>query len=759
MRAFVEGGGANFQQLEQVFINLTKEGGDFFNMMEKRSKTLSGLFSTLVDDLNTLRMEIGREVSELFHLKEVMGLVSSTTQAVTAWFTSLDPDVKRIILTVGGLTASIGVMAIMWPALVKAAGPSIGRLTKALRFLLVPFTTFPKIGRFLFDLLLPFDDIVEVVQFLGRVFLITLNPIKLTIIAFKTLIGLASLIFSPLTLILIAVMTIGSAISAWSDRMGGLASAWELIKTNVQAVWEWLRPVRQAVESLVDTVWTGLVTAFEYLGEVVLGAVSEGLGAVNMDWNKLRDMVRDGVLAMEFGLRNFGTVATIVFMRIRLAFLTMAEEVSAFFGAETDLTSGLRGEVGRLEDELQAGFQEFRGNKLTDWLMADIENFGAAATDEAVKVMAQAGTKAGEALNKGAGKEVGKFDAALAGSAEALTRIAEYRDRMRSVTAKTKPPEVRLGDAVKGAADALKGMGDGMRESANEFKTTWTDFKAGMGSFWEVVKAKAQETWDSVLAGWQTFEAVFPETAQLMRDTFRLFQDLGVNTFNTWSDVFIKVIEGDFLGAWDRLVEGQFANWDIFFGNLPNLAENAFNLWFDVWMKQSEAIWNAIKTEAERTWDAIKGFGARAWDAIVMYLKGLLPGGGGGDGGPIQRGIDNAKKIPNIGGNDLRKAIGRSFLPGGGLWVKDKNGNTPIENIFGGGLADGGMTRPGEAYLVGERGPELFVPNRSGSVVPNSALSQGGDKTAKLLTEIRDLMRVGQRQQFITAKAADLEGA
>ena len=143
----------------------------------------------------------------------------------------------------------------------------------------------------------------------------------------------------------------------------------------------------------------------------------------------------------------------------------------------------------------------------------------------------------------------------------------------------------------------------------------------------------------------------------------------------------------------------------------------------------------------------------------MAYLKSLNPFGGGGDGGPIQRGIDNAKKVPNIGGNDLRKAIGRSFLPGGGLWVKDKNGNTPIENIFGGGLADGGMTRPGEAYLVGERGPELFVPNRSGSVVPNSALSQGGDKTAKLLTEIRDLMRVGQRQQFITAKAADLEGA
>ena len=41
---------------------------------------------------------------------------------------------------------------------------------------------------------------------------------------------------------------------------------------------------------------------------------------------------------------------------------------------------------------------------------------------------------------------------------------------------------------------------------------------------------------------------------------------------------------------------------------------------------------------------------------------------------------------------------------------------------FGGYRANGGKTAPGNAYMVGERGPELFVPRTSGTVVPNHAM-------------------------------------
>lgn len=41
---------------------------------------------------------------------------------------------------------------------------------------------------------------------------------------------------------------------------------------------------------------------------------------------------------------------------------------------------------------------------------------------------------------------------------------------------------------------------------------------------------------------------------------------------------------------------------------------------------------------------------------------------------------------------------------------------------FGGARASGGPVSEGTSYLVGERGPELFVPNTSGKILPNRAL-------------------------------------
>lgn len=44
---------------------------------------------------------------------------------------------------------------------------------------------------------------------------------------------------------------------------------------------------------------------------------------------------------------------------------------------------------------------------------------------------------------------------------------------------------------------------------------------------------------------------------------------------------------------------------------------------------------------------------------------------------------------------------------------------------FGGPRAAGGPVSGGTSYLVGEKGPELFVPRQSGSIVPNNALRGG----------------------------------
>ena len=44
----------------------------------------------------------------------------------------------------------------------------------------------------------------------------------------------------------------------------------------------------------------------------------------------------------------------------------------------------------------------------------------------------------------------------------------------------------------------------------------------------------------------------------------------------------------------------------------------------------------------------------------------------------------------------------------------------------GGGKAIGGSVQSGKPYMVGERGAEMFVPNQSGSIIPNNQMGGGG---------------------------------
>jgi phage-related protein len=50
-----------------------------------------------------------------------------------------------------------------------------------------------------------------------------------------------------------------------------------------------------------------------------------------------------------------------------------------------------------------------------------------------------------------------------------------------------------------------------------------------------------------------------------------------------------------------------------------------------------------------------------------------------------------------------------------------------IDFAFGGGRAAGGPVSSGTSYVVGERGPELFVPNTAGTIVPNGGSGGRGN--------------------------------
>tara|TARA_R100000234_G_scaffold36715_1_gene21763 strand:- start:673 stop:2523 length:1851 start_codon:yes stop_codon:yes gene_type:complete len=55
-----------------------------------------------------------------------------------------------------------------------------------------------------------------------------------------------------------------------------------------------------------------------------------------------------------------------------------------------------------------------------------------------------------------------------------------------------------------------------------------------------------------------------------------------------------------------------------------------------------------------------------------------------------------------------------------------------VGKILGGLFADGGRPPVGKASIVGERGPELFVPKVAGTIIPNNKLG-GGDNTTNIV--------------------------
>lgn len=65
--------------------------------------------------------------------------------------------------------------------------------------------------------------------------------------------------------------------------------------------------------------------------------------------------------------------------------------------------------------------------------------------------------------------------------------------------------------------------------------------------------------------------------------------------------------------------------------------------------------------------------------------------------------------------NDLKMSMNGGFGTGSSF------GNLDL----GGFLASGGSANGGTPYIVGERGPELFIPNSSGTVVPNNKMAGG----------------------------------
>ena len=76
--------------------------------------------------------------------------------------------------------------------------------------------------------------------------------------------------------------------------------------------------------------------------------------------------------------------------------------------------------------------------------------------------------------------------------------------------------------------------------------------------------------------------------------------------------------------------------------------------------------------------------------------------------------------------------------------------------LFGGSRAGGGDVIGGRAFLVGENGPEMFVPRTNGTILPNMAGAGGGGNTMTINNNFTVSGAVDKRTQLQIAREASM---
>lgn len=102
LRDRVSAGQVSFEEIAGAFQTATSEGGTFYQSMDKASQTTEGKISSLKDAFSSA---LGSMTEAL--LPFVTDAVDGFTK-IANWFSSLDSDGKKIVLTLAGIAIAIG---------------------------------------------------------------------------------------------------------------------------------------------------------------------------------------------------------------------------------------------------------------------------------------------------------------------------------------------------------------------------------------------------------------------------------------------------------------------------------------------------------------------------------------------------------------------------------------------------------------------------------------------------------------------------
>ena len=154
--------------------------------------------------------------------------------------------------------------------------------------------------------------------------------------------------------------------------------------------------------------------------------------------------------------------------------------------------------------------------------------------------------------------------------------------------------------------------------------------------------------------------------------------------------------------------------------------------------------------ESTQRWsNSVKAMGLQISESFADSFAEVIVSGDNLLGGLTNIFVDLLKQIGKMIVKALILAAIFSMIPGlGGFGAEKLTGFKDIlGSLMGGAFADGGRPPVGKMSLVGEKGPELFVPGSSGTIIPNNALGGGGSVIPDVKISGNDLLIVFDRAE------------
>jgi archaellum component FlaC len=279
-----------------------------------------------------------------------------------------------------------------------------------------------------------------------------------------------------------------------------------------------------------------------------------------------------------------------------------------------------------------------------------------------------------------------------------------------------------------------------LETASNQFKTQWTDINEiiAKGTV-NAIKSVSMGIAESLVLG-KKLQDTFKEIAQkiLIKIIASLVEEQILKIALLALDQFAVLIGLQKLGVEKQITEQKQKQAEIDgrttgTSTPEDMVKKQLGNIFDELYNKLKTSFDDIFTSISDIFGSISDYSSQIFSDIGSSLMDIL-GNLGSSVGDI---------FNSIGGSlgDILGSVGNMFGGGGG------DGGFDMGTLFDIGMmifgaAEGGALNAGQPYMVGERGRELFIPNQSGTMIPNHDLGTTGSTSINFTINATDVRGV-----------------